>query len=229
MENLINVCLQMIELLICHLLDFCFLISLQVTVQNSHQWLNKVSVACCNDFFAIYSQEFQTWLNEFVEKCLEACHEFGSLFHLLWQHFGPGFNQWENTNGLWLHINHAASGYGSWRGYGQIFDFEHHGHLRGQGKNLTWVETKFLVIIEHSVHGLDPKRVNWAIENDPVFFNWLISDTLPDHVGENTISPLMGLIIELTIKLTHLDWFGIQDVIMNLGLSFVSQCGHCTR
>jgi hypothetical protein len=97
-ENLVNIRFQMIELFVGHLFYFCLFVNFQVAIQNSHQRLDQISVACCHNLFAIDSQKLQAWLNELIEKCLEACHKFGSLFHLFWQDLSPRFNQWENAN-----------------------------------------------------------------------------------------------------------------------------------
>jgi len=64
----------------------------------------------------------------------------------------PRVNQGLKTNRARLHVDHTTARYRGGGGHRQVLDFEHHSHLVGKRDDLTRVETKLLVVIEHSVH-----------------------------------------------------------------------------
>lgn len=71
------------------------------------------------------------------------------------------------TKLAWLHQHHTATRNSGWGGLGKIFDLKHHGHGGFQLNDLTGVEAKFLVVIEHSVHVFDPNSVDRTIKDKP--------------------------------------------------------------
>jgi hypothetical protein len=54
------------------------------------------------------------------------------------------------------HVDHAAPTHSSRRGHRQVLDLEHHRHMRRQRQNLATIQAQLLIIVKHSIHGLDP-------------------------------------------------------------------------
>jgi len=44
-----------VKLLIANFFNFCLFVTLQKAIQYSHQRLYEISIACCDDFFAVNS------------------------------------------------------------------------------------------------------------------------------------------------------------------------------
>ncbi len=96
---------------------------------------------------------------------------------------------------FWLQVDHTTARDGCWGGDLQIIDLEHHRAGFGHLNTLTIVETEHLVVIEHSVHVLDPESVDWTIENDPPLligiFCLQIGDCQLHQPWNDTLGPLI--------------------------------------
>ena len=73
-------------------------------------------------------------------------------------------------------------------------------------------QAKFLVIVQDSVHVLDPDGVHRPIEEHPLQVGIVLLDADADEHAENPVLPLMSVLIELTVQLTHRDGLRIQMI-----------------
>jgi hypothetical protein len=67
-----------------------------------------------------------------------------------------------------LHEDHTASTDSSWRCLRQVFYFKYHGHGRFELNDLSTVKAELFVIIEDSVHVLNPHCIDGAIKYNPL-------------------------------------------------------------
>jgi hypothetical protein len=72
----------------------------------------------------------------------------------------------------------------------QVFDLEHDGHCGLKLDDLARVKTELLVIVEHSVHVLNPNGIDWPIEDDPFTISGLRFSAISNLDGKHTIAPL---------------------------------------
>jgi len=118
-----------------------------------------------------------------------------------------------------LHVDHTAAGDSSRRSDSKIHWLEDHIHILAHLNDLTAHEAELLVIVKHSVHVLDPNGIDWAIKDKPpsvLLVHLRCKDTIPD--GKNSVGPVVGDLIEITIKLAHGDGLGVDhlDVCLHL-------------
>ena len=50
-------------------------------------------------------------------------------------------------------------------------------------------EAEFLVVVQHSVHTLDPQGVNRPVKHEPLLVGSVVCHTLSDETGYYTVSP----------------------------------------
>jgi len=115
-----------------------------------------------------------------------------------------------------LQEDHTASGHGGGRGEGQVIDFEHHGHDVGKLDDSSRVEAELLVIVEDSVHVLNPDSVDWSIEHDPLPVRTGAFSVVTHNNSQHSVSPFVGGVIEVTIELVLPDTLGVHDFHLDL-------------
>lgn len=79
----------------------------------------------------------------------------------------PTFDVWTPAQIIDVDEDHACSTDGGRGCNSKILDFEDETDLRGERNSVTVEKGKHFVIIEHSVHGLNPESINGAVENHP--------------------------------------------------------------
>ena len=89
-------------------------------------------------------------------------------------------------------------------------------HLR-QRDDLSGHETQFLVVIQHGVHGLDPQRVDRAVEDHPVVVRgFRIPHGDADLFRSDTVGPLVRELVERPVQLSLRDGLRVQHVRLHL-------------
>ena len=61
-------------------------------------------------------------------------------------------------------------------------------HLRHLD-DLSTTEAEFLVVIQYSVHALDPQSVHWSVKHEPLLVRSIVGHSLSDEAGYDTIRP----------------------------------------
>jgi len=61
------------------------------------------------------------------------------------------------TQGLGVHVDHAAPGDGRRGSHTEVVSLEHAGGLVRHGDDLGVGQTEFLGVVQHGVHALDPE------------------------------------------------------------------------
>ena len=56
--------------------------------------------------------------------------------------------------------------------------------------DLSTAETQLLVIIQHSVHALNPQSVHGAIKHVPLLVRGVVGHALSDETGYDSVSPV---------------------------------------
>ena len=64
--------------------------------------------------------------------------------------------------------------------------------------DLSTTETEFLIVIQNSVHALDPECVHWTIKHEPFLVWCVVGNSLSNEAGYDTVSP--GVMVE-TVRL----------------------------
>lgn len=97
-----------------------------------------------------------------------------------------------------------------------------------QFDDLSTIEAKFFVVIEHCVHVLDPHGIDWAIEDNPFSVWGLRLSTIPNLNGKHTIRPFLRVYIENTVKLILRDTLWIDIVGKNIHeIRVILDLTHC--
>jgi len=185
------------------------------TVQHTHERSSNVIVNGSYRLVKVLTHEINGRFQILLEQNIEHGKTSFTQLERGRNNFHPRFDKRLNSDSSRLHVHHTAAGNSSRRSHSQIFDLEHHCHVFTQGNNLTRVEAQLLVIIEHSVHRLNPQSVDRAIEHDPVLVRVGILTSVSDKASSNTVHPLIGSQVHGTIKLVHSDGFGIQNVAVS--------------
>ena len=100
---------------------------------------------------------------------------------------------------------------------------------------LTVGQAKSHVVIEHSVHVLDPNSIDGTIKNSPHLLIGLVLRSHSHDLGGKTISPLLRNEVDLTIKLTHRDSLRVKDLLVDeleasIGvILFAESCHHISQ
>ena len=130
-----------------------------------------------------------------------------------WQLLEPAPHKWLQPQDARLQVDHATPTDSGWGGHSEVLHFKHHGHClwreRGEGlgfgglgsgvcgtsvylcefDDLSAAEAKFLVVIQHSVHALNPDCIHWTIKHIPLLVRRVSSHSLPHKSCQDTVSP----------------------------------------
>ena len=127
--------------------------------------------------------------------------------------FKPTLEEWLPSKLFGWQVDHTTAGDSSRGCDSQVHNFEKHSHLRTQLDALTVGETQSHIVVQHSVHVLDPNSVDRSVEDSPELVVSLIFRGVSHDLGSETISPLLGVEVDFTIEFTHADSFGIKDFL----------------
>jgi len=94
-------------------------------------------------------------------------------------------------------------------------------------------QTQCHVVIEHCVHGLDPKRVYWAIEHHPESILWVPVgivdfggvDVSDDRTCE-AIDPLLGVGVNLSVHFSQTDGLRVHNSGLRFEISLFASFMH---
>ena len=78
----------------------------------------------------------------------------------------------------------------SHRSLRQVHGLENEAHHARHLNDFTGHKAQFLVVIQHRVHALDPQRVNWSVEDDPLSVRRVRGGEFSEGVSGDTVSPL---------------------------------------
>lgn len=85
------------------------------------------------------------------------------------------------------------------------------------------------VIIEYSVHVLNPDSIYWSIKYTPFPAVRCARSMFSECISQYTIRPFVWDRVKSAIQLTHRDWLGVDDAILNLSFKQRDEmCNHCT-
>eukprot|EP00961_Rhodomonas_salina_P091519 1232553-Rhodomonas_salina.1 len=99
----------------------------------------------------------------------------------------------------------------SQRGDRQILDLEETLDHGRHGDALSADESQELVVVEHSVHALDPQRVHRAVHEDPLEVGLLVCARLSHQAAQGAVSPLSRNQVVLAEELPEAEGFGVHD------------------
>eukprot|EP00760_Papus_ankaliazontas_P017927 PhM_4_TR17401/c0_g2_i1/m.82101 len=108
-------------------------------------------------------------------------------------------------------VNHTSARHGGGGGDGQVLDLEPYVHQRRHCDDLTGDEAELLVLVQHSVHGLNPERVDRAVEDDPLARGARVPCGFAEQPSEDTVGPLVRRLVVLAVELAHRDGLGVAD------------------
>ena len=109
----------------------------------------------------LHDQLFKVSVNHLFYSGELICMDY--IMHLL----EPGLDETLPAQVNGLQKDHTATRDCSGRGNFQVVDFEKHSASVWHSDSLTVVKTEHLVVIEHSVHVLNPESIDRTVETDP--------------------------------------------------------------
>jgi hypothetical protein len=119
-------------------------------------------------------------------------------------------------------IDHTTSTDSSRGGFNKVIDLEHHSAGIRHLDSFSVRETKHFVIIEDSIHVLDPHGIDRSIEVNPALdgsFDWVITFagiySCLDETRDNTLLPFVCIRVGLTIEFSLSDGFGIEHLYLH--------------
>ena len=201
-------------------------VAVEKAVQIPGEGLGDVIGLRGHEFLAAFAHEIHGGVQVLVEQLLKNGHERFPRAEVIWKLLQPTLNQGLQPQRPWLHLHHAAARYGGGGGHGQILNFEHHGHCGREGEDLSGVEAELLVVVQDGVHALNPQCVDGAVADDPVLLRAEVFYGLAHELGQNSVSPLVGLLVELPVQLPHGDRFGVHNVGVDLLVPALLQGSH---
>jgi hypothetical protein len=87
--------------------------------------------------------------------------------------------------------------------------------LRRKRNTITVKKREHLVIIEHCIHWLNPKSIDWTIQNHPSLSLWFLFAQSTHHWRENTFMPFQ-VAVHITKQLLQINRFRVQDFMFDL-------------
>jgi hypothetical protein len=115
-----------------------------------------------------------------------------------------------------LHEDHTTSTDSSWRCLGQVLYFKYHGHGRLELNDLSTIKAELFVIIEDSVHVLNPHSIDGTIKYNPFSIRGFSLRTVSDLIGKDSICPFTTIKIISSIKLVLSHTFRVDIVCKNI-------------
>mmetsp|Transcript_11712 Transcript_11712/g.17848 ORF Transcript_11712/g.17848 Transcript_11712/m.17848 type:complete len:936 (+) Transcript_11712:4723-7530(+) len=219
-EELFQRLLQILNVFGGDLFDLALMVLVEVAIKNSHQALDDVVIHSDYRFKEVLPHEAEHFMHVLLEEALDGRQNVLAQLESIRQRVHPAFDKRVISQSSRLHVHHTAARHRGGRGSLQIFDLEHHSHAVGQSDDLSGVEAELLVVIEHSVHVLDPNGVDGAVENEP---SAIVGAHAGGHVseldGEDSIRPVMTDFIEVTVELSHGDGLGVESGDVSLALA----------
>ena len=67
-----------------------------------------------------------------------------------------------------IHPSSSIPANSSWGGHSQVLHLKHHMHRAVELDTLAVCQTEHLVVVQHSVHVLNPQSIHWTITYDPL-------------------------------------------------------------
>ena len=116
-----------------------------------------------------------------------------------------------------VHEDHAAARDRRGRGLLEVLSFEDERDERAEADAVAG-QGEQLVVVQQRVHGLDPARVDGAVEDDPLLVGRV--RLVAERFHEEAEDAVVGLVfagVEVAVEFVHLDGFGVQRE----GLDFV--------
>mmetsp|Transcript_12959 Transcript_12959/g.30929 ORF Transcript_12959/g.30929 Transcript_12959/m.30929 type:complete len:662 (+) Transcript_12959:973-2958(+) len=107
-------------------------------------------------------------------------------------------------------VDDAGTGDGGGGGEVEVADLEDHPHVGLQGDALVGGEGEDLVVVHHTVHRLDPIRIQITIEDDPLGVGVRDGPQRPHRLGEQPILPLARGHVDAPIQFVRRDRLGVD-------------------
>ena len=100
-----------------------------------------------------------------------------------------------------VEVNHARARHRGGRCLAQVLHLEQDGHLRRHHDALAGEEREEFVIVQQSVHGLDPQSVHRAVEQRPLLVGALVLADVAHDTREDPVRPLVRRGVEAPVNL----------------------------
>ena len=201
--------------ILVHALDqFRVLEFVEKRLEQASQGHDKVDLLQGDGHLAHLCHDPEGWWNEPVKEVHDVL--LVALSQAWWQIVHPRFHGGPPSQEAWLHVNHATPTHGGWTGDGKIRDLEDHVHQASHGDDFSRVQAKLLVVVQDSVHVLNPNCINGTIEHEPLPIWGCVPRSVSEEHGKNTIRPLLGHGVILAVQLAHGDTLRVQNVVFCL-------------
>lgn len=128
----------------------------EVAFQQFADGVHQVIIACLYDLLGVLAVEVEGLGQVLAEEFLYGLVESDLVHQFSGQTVEPALEVRLIAQGRRFHVDHSTTGHCGRGGLGQVSHLEYHGHVLGEGDDLATVQTEFLVIVQDSVHTLDP-------------------------------------------------------------------------
>ena len=116
-----------------------------------------------------------------------------------------------------LHVDHTRTG-DSRRGRdSQVLHLKHNIHVLRHEDNLGRNEAQLLILVEDSVHRLNPKGIDGAVKDNPLAVAAVLAGGDAEELSNETVAPLTRRLVEPTVQLRHRDGLGVEVVSVDGG------------
>mmetsp|Transcript_27855 Transcript_27855/g.46608 ORF Transcript_27855/g.46608 Transcript_27855/m.46608 type:complete len:237 (+) Transcript_27855:4964-5674(+) len=118
---------------------------------------------------------------------------------------------------LCVDVDDTAAGHGGGRAVHHVVDLQQQAHGRGERDALVGGQREHLVVVHHCVHGLDPLRVDVAVQNDPLVQVRLVVGHVAEVDGDEPLLPLPRARVQKPVELVagHRLWVdGLEDGLL---------------
>lgn len=160
---------------------------------------------------AMGPDEFETDIDSRIEKHVQMIlEELTEKVFVIEVRFHPRLDIWPPAKLLWRQVDHTTSRNSRWRCHGQVLNLKQHSHLSSQLNPLAIGQAEGHVVVQDSVHVLNPKCIDWSIEHSPApFLTGFLGSFSHLHRGE-TIEPLLRDLVDLAVHFTHGNSFRVE-------------------
>mmetsp|Transcript_53887 Transcript_53887/g.129836 ORF Transcript_53887/g.129836 Transcript_53887/m.129836 type:complete len:642 (-) Transcript_53887:378-2303(-) len=122
----------------------------------------------------------------------------------------PSLEHWRPVKIRVRHVDDTGTGHSRGRGIVQVLVLEHNLDIVSHRDSITGGKSQNTVIVKHGVEILNPDSVDRAVTHDPSVVRVLAVVELLPHGGEDSLRPLAGQRVSLTVHLFGTDGLRVE-------------------
>eukprot|EP00982_Pelagococcus_subviridis_P002511 19187-Pelagococcus_subviridis.AAC.2 len=148
-------------------------------------------------------------LQRLLQVAIEQLDEKRAVVHRL-ARLDPRLHHRLPADVVLVQVNHAAARHRRGGAVHHVVDLEQKSHRVRQRDALVRREREHLVVVHHRVHGLDPLRVDVAVEDDPLIDVHLVVRHVAERHGHQPLLPFARGRVEESVELVAVHRLGVH-------------------